>query len=644
MSLIKKGNLYYPSKEFQEKAWVKNKSIYKKAAQNPVLFWENAAKELLWTKKWNKAFVDKGKGQFQWFIGGKTNITSNIFERNSEYFAKIKNRVALIFEPEPPEEKSIYLTYYDLYRKVNQLANALKKLGVKKGDRIGIYLPMIPEVIISMLACARIGAVHMVVFSAFSPEALRKRLEISGAKILITADGYFRRGEVIELKKSADKGIKGTKVQKMIVVKRINNKVKWQTNRDFWFDGLIKKESDDCPSQEMDSEDPLFILPESGTGGEFLPILHTTGGYMVQAYLSAKWIFNLHDDDIMWSTADIGWITGHTYSCYGPLLNGTTIVLFEGAIDWPSPDRWCQIIEKYGVTVFYTAPTAIRMFAKEVRTEIKKYQFKTLRILGSVGEPIDEKAWQWFFKEVGKERCPLLDTYWQTETGGIIISSLPGIGPFKPTFAGLPFPGIKVDIVDDLGKVCKIGEESNLAIFPPFSPGLLREVYHSPQKYFENYWSKYGDKYFTSDLAYKDKNGLIRIVGRADDVIKVAGHRISTAELENIISKIPEINEVAVIGIPDKIKGELPAVFVVLKSKKPNLEIQKKIIQKVEEGFGKIATPGKIYLVRELPKTRSGKIMRRLIRNIFTGQSFGDLSSLANPESLKEIQATINKN
>ena len=305
---------------------------------------------------------------------------------------------------------------------------------MKKGDRVGIYLPMIPEVIISMLACARIGAVHIVVFSAFAPEALKKRLEVSGAKILITADGYWRRGKIIELKKSADQGIKGTKVQKVIVVKRMGNKIEWQKNKDLWFEELIKNESDYCQAREMDSEDPLFILPESGTGGEFLPILHTTGGYMVQAYLTAKWIFDLHQDDLMWSTADVGWVTGHTYSCYGPLLNRATILLFEGAIDWPKPDRWAEIIEKYGVTIFYTAPTAIRMFAKAVGKKIKKYQFKTLKILGSVGEPIDEKAWNWFFQEVGKERCPLLDNYWQSETVGFVISSLTGFGPFIPTF------------------------------------------------------------------------------------------------------------------------------------------------------------------------------------------------------------------
>lgn len=636
MQLIKKDNLYFPSKEFQKRAWVKNRSIYKEAIKDPILFWENAAKELLWTKKWSKTFVRKGKGSFQWFVGGKTNITSNIFERTPEYFSKIRNKVALIFEPEPQEEKPIHLTYYDLYRKVNQLANTLKKLGVKKGDRVGIYLPMIPEVIISMLACARIGAVHIVVFSAFAPEALKKRLEVSGAKILITADGYWRRGKIIELKKSADQGTKGTKVQKTIVVKRMGNKITWQKNKDLWFNELIRNESDYCQPQEVGSEDPLFILPESGTGGEFLPILHTTGGYMVQAHLTAKWIFDLHEDDLVWSTADIGWVTGHTYSCYGPLLNGGTLLLFEGAIDWQKPDRWAEIIEKYGVTIFYTAPTAIRMFAKEVGKKIEKYQFKTLKILGSVGEPIDEKAWYWFFKEVGKERCPLLDTYWQTETGGIVISSLPGVGPFKPTFTGLPFPGVKVDILNEEGKSCKKNEEGNLVILPPFLPGLLRGVYGSSKKYFENYWSKYSDKYFTSDLAYRDDQGLIRIVGRADDVIKVAGHRISTAELENIISKVPEINEVAVIGVPDKIKGEIPVVFAVLKSK-PNNNIEQKVIQKVEEEFGKIARPGKIYFIQELPKTRSGKIMRRLIKNIFTGKPLGDISSLANPESVKQL-------
>jgi len=392
----------------------------------------------------------------------------------------------------------------------------------------------------------------------------------------------------------------------------------------------------------MNSEDKLFILFTSGSTGKPKGIVHTCGGYTVQACWTAKYIFDLFDDDIFWSTADLGWITGHTYSCYGPLLNGTTYVLYEGAPDFPTPDRWARIIEKYGVTTFYTAPTAIRMFEKEIKK--LKEKLNTLQIIASVGEPIDEEAWHWFYREVGKERCPILDTWWQTETGGILITSLPGIGPFKPTFTGVPFPGIKTDILDDKGKSLPANKEGNLVILPPFSPGMLRGVYNNHKKYVDTYWSKYGDKiYFTSDLAYRDRNGLIRIVGRADDVIKVAGHRISTGELENVIDLDKRIDECAVIGVPHEIKGEVPIAFVVLKSGKPNEKMKKEIVRRVEKEISKIARPSGIYFVRELPKTRSGKIMRRILKRLFTGEELGDLSTLSNPECIGEIRKIIGK-
>jgi acetyl-CoA synthetase len=513
-------------------------------------------------------------------------------------------------------------------------------LGVKKGDTVGIYMPMIPETIISMLACARIGAVHSVVFSAFSSNALKIRLQETGAKVLITCDGYHRRGKIITLKENADKGVKETKIKKVIVVKRVNNKIKFVKGRDYFFDELIKVESDYCKPEKMDSEDTQLILFTSGSTGKPKGIIHTCGGYTVQAYWTAKWIFDLFDDDIFWSTADVGWITGHTYSCYGPLLNGGTLVIYEGAPDYPTPDRWCHIIEKYGVTTFYTAPTAVRMFEKEIKKV--KEELNTLQIIASVGEPIDEVAWRWFFKEVGKGKCPLLDTWWQTETGGILITSLPGVGPFKPTFTGLPFPGIKVDILDDKGKSLPPNKEGNLVILPPFSPGLLRGVYKNHKKYVATYWNKYGNKiYLTSDLAYKDKNGLIRIVGRADDVIKVAGHRLSTGELENIIDLNKKVSEVAVIGVPHEIKGEVPLAFVVLKSGKPNDEMKIEIVKQVEKEIGKTARPSQVYFVKELPKTRSGKIMRRILRKLFTGEKLGDLSTLSNPECVVEIGKII---
>jgi len=639
----KRGEYFYPTKAQKEFSNLKDRRIYQKAKKDPVKFWEKLAKELFWFEKWKKAF-EHNPPYFKWFLGGKINITTNIFEKNKLGWKKIKNKPAIIWEPEPIEEKPRILTYEDLFKRVCKFANALKKLGVKKGDIVAIYLPMIPEVIISMLSCARIGAVHLVVFSAFSPSALKTRLQISNAKILITADGYFRRGKIINLKESADEGIKGTDVEKVIVVKRLKKEIPWDEKRDFWFDELIKNESENCEPEIMDSEDPFFILPESGTTGEFLPILHTCGGYTVQAYWTGKWVFDFQEDSIFWSMGDVGWITGHTYTVYSPLLNGITTLIFEGAPDWPVPDRWAQILEKHKVTIFYTAPTAIRMFEKMDGKIAQKYEFKNIRLLGSVGEPIDESTWLWYFKNVGKERCPIVDTWWQTETGGILITSLPGIGPFKPAFAGLPLPGIKVDILDEKGNSCKVGEKGNLVILPPFSPGMLRGLYKDAEKYKKTYWSQYGDKiYFTSDGAFKDEQGLIRITGRVDDVIKVAGHRISTGELEAAVNLHKDIPESAVVGFPDEIKGEVPIVFAVYKGKKEAQEIKNEIIDLIRKQIGPIALPKEIFIVEDLPKTRSGKIMRRLLKKILLNEDLGDTSTLSNPEVLEKISEIVKK-
>lgn len=642
--MIKKGNLYYPSKEFKQKALVKNRSVYKDGAKSSVNFWAKRAKEIFWRKKWKKTFVHNPP-YFKWFVGGKLNITENCLDKNLE---KRKNKVALIWEPEPLSERPRILTYYDLYRRVNKFANVLKKLGVKKGDKVGIYLPMIPEAIISMLACARIGAIHVVVFSAFSPHALQIRLQDTEAKVLITCDGYYRRGNVINLKENANKGVKDTKVKKMIVVNRLkrvleraDNKVSWKKGRDLWWDDLVKDAKDFCAPEIMDSEDRLFILYTSDSTGRPKGCEHICGGYTVQAYWTGKWIFDLKDDDVFWSTADLGWVTGHTYTCYSPLLNGITSVIFEGAPDFPTPDRWAQVIEKYGVTTFYTAPTAIRMFEKYGASFIEKYKFDTLQILGSVGEPIDISAWQWYFEKVGKKKAPIVDTWWQTETGGILITSLPGVGPFRPAFTGFPFPGLNFDILDEDGKSVSVNKEGSLVILPPFAPGMLRGVYKNPKKYLKTYWSQYGKNiYFTSDAAYKDKNGLIRIVGRLDDVIKVAGHRVTTGELEEAINLHPDIIECAVVGVPDKIRGEVPVAFVVLKKKGIN-DVEKKVINQVKKEIGPIALPKKVFIVQDLPKTRSGKIMRRILRKLFTGEDLGDLSTLANAESVKKVKSII---
>jgi len=640
--MIQKGNLFFPLEETKNKARFNDEKIYEEVGKNPIKFWSKVAKELKWQKPWKEDFIHNPP-YFKWFVSGKINLSENCLDR---HLPERKDKVALIWEPELKSEEVVELTYEELFKKVNKFSNALLKIGIRKGDVVGIYLPMIPETVISMLACARIGAIHTVIFSAFSSEALNTRLNATTAKILITADGYYRRGEVIKLKEKADLGIKNSSVEKIIIVQRLKEKIIDNINNkenNFYFDELVKNENENCVPAEIDSEDPLFILPESGTGGAFLPILHTTGGYTVQAYFTGKAVFDLKDSDVFWSTADVGWVTGHTYSIYSPLLNGATIVIFEGAPDFPEKDRWAEIIEKYNVSIFYTAPTAIRMFAKYGAEILKKYQFKSLRILGSVGEPIDESTWKWYFKEIGKEKCPILDTWWQTETGGIMISSLPGIGPFCPSFAGRELPGIKIDILDEKGKSLPTGEKGNLVILSPFSPGMLRDVYKNSKAYIENYWSKYGKNiYFTSDGAFRDKNGLIKIVGRVDDVIKVAGHRITTVEIENSILKNKKVEEVAVIGVPDQIKGEIPVVFVDVKDNEEK-EIKEEIINQIKKDIGPIALPKEIYITDDLPKTRSGKIMRGLLKKIITEDNLGDISSLANEDSVQKIKDILKK-
>lgn len=615
--MINKNNLYYPLKEFKKIALINDEKIYKEAEKDPVRFWESLAEKLLWQKKWQKAF-EHNPPYVKWFLNGKINITENIFEKNFQDYSDTEKRTAVIWQPEPIEEKEQIITYQDLFKTVNQLANALKKIGVRKGDRVGIYLPMIPQVIVSMLACARIGAVHTVVFSAFSPHALQVRLQNTEAKILITADGYYRRGKIVNLKQNADQAVQDTKVEKTLVVKRANNEVDWNKERDLWFEEIIEQESSECPAEEMDSEDLLFILYTSGSTGKPKGIMHTCGGYTVQTKFTGRWIFDLKEDDILWCTSDVGWITGHTYTIYSPLLNRVPTLLFEGAPDWPRPDRWAGIIEKHKVTTFYTAPTAIRMFEKYGAKAIENYTFETLQLLGSVGEPIDESAWLWYFKEIGKGKCPLVDTWWQTETGGILITSLPGIGPFRPAFTGLPFPGLKFDILDDEGKSCPPEQPGKLVLLPPFSPGLLRGVYKNPKKYLETYWQEYGKQiYLTSDAAYKDKNNLLRIIGRVDDVIKVAGHRISTGELEAAVNLHPDITECAAVGIADEIKGEVPIIFIIYKGERKFEEIKKEAINFIKKEIGPIALPKEVYLVQDLPKTRSGKIMRRILKKTF---------------------------
>ncbi len=636
--VVKKGKKFFPSKELKEIAWVASERIYKDAARDPFAFWCRFAEELAWFKKWRKIYQEK-LPYFKWFIGGELNACFNCIDR---YLTTQPNKVAIYWEPENLEERERKLTYAELFREVNEFAQVLKLLGIRRGDRVVIYMPMIPEVIVAMLACARIGAIHCVVFSAFSSEALRTRILDADAKLLITCDHYYRRGKVIDLLSNAREGIKGTKVKKVLVVPR-KGKIQEELKRnEIAFNELSKEvKGKYCEPARMQSEDLLFILHESGSAGKPEIAMHSTGGYLVQAYATAKLVFDLHDFDVFFSTADIGWITGHTYSCYGPLANGASFVIYEGAPDYPNCERIWQIIEKYNVTIFYTAPTLIRMLMRYGEEHVKKYELETLRILASVGEPIDEKTWKWYFRLVGKSRCPIIDTWWQTETGGTLINTLPGVGPFVPTVAGLPFPGTRWGVLRADGKHAKPGEDGELVALSPFAPGMLRGLWRDEAGYVKTYWSRFPNAYLTNDRAVRLSGNLIKILGRSDDVMKVAGHRLSTAELENAIASHPAVAECCVVGMRHEIKGEVPVAFVVLKhgAKATSSEL----IKLVEKKISKIAKPAAIYFVNSLPHTRSGKIMRRLIRRVLHNEELGDTSTLLNPESLEEIRRVIKR-
>jgi len=631
--ITKKGKGYYPSKEMKKIAWVKDEKIYSEADKNPIKFWEKLAKEgIEWKSLWKKTYIEK-LPYFEWFKGGKLNFSANCLDR---WLKEKGDEVALIWVPEPVKEKTIKLTYKELYDKVCRFANVLKKQGVKKGNVVSIYLPMIPEALISMLACTRIGAIHSVVFSAFSADALKARIEDGKAKILVTSDGYYRRGEKEDLLTKAKQGAKATSVEKIIVINRIGKKVSGSKFLDF--NKEIEKADGKCEPEIMNSEDILFILYTSGTTGKPKGIIHHTGGYAVQAYWTTKWDFNLREKDIMWCTADVGWITGHTYAFYGVLLNGSTALIYEGAPNFPDPGRWWKIIQDNKVSVFYTAPTAIRMFMKFGDEYLRKYKLDSLKILGTVGEPIDEDAWNWYLNKIGGARCPVMDTWWQTETGGTLINALPGIGPFIPTVAGKSFPGTRHIVVDEKGKEVKQGEKGELVQISPFAPGMLHGIYKNPKRYVKTYWKRFKKYYDTSDGSYIDKQGNIRITGRTDDVMKVAGHRLSTAELENAISSDKRIRECAVVPIPNKIKGEVPVAFVVLKSGKGNEELEKQLIKHVDNKIGPTARPAKIYFVDDLPKTRSGKIMRRILKALLIKEEPKGLMTLVNPKIVEEIK------
>ncbi|HSE84465.1 MAG TPA: acetate--CoA ligase, partial [Thermodesulfobacteriota bacterium] len=549
-----------------------------------------------------------------------------------------RNKAAIIWEGEPGD--SCVLTYWDLYREVNKFANVLKNLGVKKGDRVTIYLPMIPELPIAMLACARIGAPHSVVFGGFSADSLRDRIKDAQAKVLITSDGGYRRGSIVPLKKNADEALADTPtIKNVVVVKRVGEKanIEMKEERDLWWHDLMKDASAYCAPEKMDSEDLLYILYTSGTTGKPKGIVHTTGGYLVGVYATTKWVFDLKEEDTYWCTADIGWVTGHSYIVYGPLANGATSVMYEGAPDYPDKDRFWDIVEKYGVTVFYTAPTAIRAFMRWGERYPRSHNLSTLRLLGSVGEPINPEAWVWYHVNIGNKKCPVVDTWWQTETGMILITPLPGITVLKPGSATKPFPGVEADIVGENGKSIKEGS-GYLVLKSPW-PAMLRTIYGDPERYVQQYWGRFPDMYFTGDGAKRDKDGYFWLLGRVDDVMNVAGHRVSTMEVESALVDHKSVAEAAVIGKADEMKGQAIAAFVTLKEGIDSTsELIDELRKHVAKKIGPIARPDDIIFTAELPKTRSGKIMRRLLRDIAEGKVLGDTTTLADPSVVNQLK------
>jgi acetyl-CoA synthetase len=603
-----------------------------------ISFWEKQAKNLSWFSSWEKT-LDWNPPFAKWFVGGKINASYNTLDIHQ----KIKSeKPAILWEGENGESR--ILTYKDLWTRVQKLANALKSLGVQKGDRITLYLPMIPELPISMLACARIGATHTVVFSGFSATAIKDRIDDSKSKVVITADGGYRRGNVINLKEIIDEAIKDSdSVKNVIVVERTKTKLNLSSKDVLWND-LMRDSSDVCIAEKLDSSHPLFILYTSGTTGKPKGVLHGTGGYLTHLYSTFKWAFDIKDSDVYFCTADIGWVTGHSYVVYGPLLHGATQVMYEGAPDFPDASRMWEIIQKYHVTIFYTTPTALRMFMKFGDDLPNSFDLSSLRLLGSVGEPINPEVWKWYFKIIGKEKCPIIDTWWQTETGGMMISALPGLEtiPLKPGSGTLPIPGIQISVVDEVGNDLPPNTKGYLVIKNPW-PGMLLTLWGDDQKYRDVYWSKYKNCYYPGDYALKDTDGYFWLLGRADDVLKVSGHRIGTAELESCIVSHHDVAESAVCGISDEVKGEVIIVFVVLKQNATTdtATLEKELIAKIRNNIGAIATPKQIYFVTRLPKTRSGKIMRRLLKAISSNETIGDVSTLEDGAAVSEIQSAF---
>jgi acetyl-CoA synthetase len=630
-ALLKEGRRFAPSKDFVRKAQVKSASLYKEAGRDPVRFWEKQAKQLRWMKPWKKA-LDWKLPYAKWFVGGKLNVTDNCLDRHVE--GPRRNKAAFVWEGEPGDSR--VLTYWDLYREVNRLASALRKHGVKKGDAVTIYMGMIPELPIAMLACARIGAPHNVVFGGFSPESLRERINDSRSKVVITADGGHRRGGLVPLKRNVDEALKECPaVTTVIVYKRTGQEVDWQHERDFWWHDFMKTGDAYVKPEPMDAEDMLYLLYTSGSTGKPKGIIHTTGGYLTGVTATHRMIFDLRDDDVYWCTADIGWVTGHSYIVYGPLANGATGVMYEGTPDYPEKDRFWRIVEKYGITILYTAPTAIRTFVRWGAEFPDRCDLSTLRLLGTVGEPINPEAWVWYWKVIGKGRCPIVDTWWQTETGQILISPLPGITVCKPGSATRPFPGIEADVVNDKGESVDAGY---LVLKRPW-PGMLRGIFGDPERYQKQYWSQVPGVYFTGDGCKRDKDGYLWLLGRIDDVMNISGHRVSTMEVESALVDHSAVAEAAVIGRPHEIKGQAIAAFVTLKAGIDlKDELKDEIKAHVAKKIGALARPDDVIYAAELPKTRSGKIMRRLLRDVAVGRALGDTTTLADPAVVAELK------
>jgi acetyl-CoA synthetase len=636
-NLLKEDRQFPPSQTWKTTAVVSDPSIYDRAAANPEAFWEGFARELEWIRPWDEVVRWKAPDA-EWFVGGKLNASVNCVDRHAR--SARRNRAAIIWAGEPGDRRT--LTYWDLYRQVGAFANVLKSLGVKKGDRVALYLPLIPELAIAMLACARIGAIHSVVFGGFSAESLRDRINDAQAVLLVTADGGYRRGQIVPLKQMADEALNDTpSIKNVVVVQRQAGSpipVDIREGRDHWYHRLMQHASFNCEPEAMDAEDMLYILYTSGTTGKPKGIVHTTGGYLVGTYATTKWVFDLKDDDVYWCTADIGWVTGHSYVVYGPLANGATVLMYEGAPDWPQKDRLWELIEKYGVTIFYTAPTAIRAFMRWGTEWPARRDLSSLRLLGSVGEPINPEAWMWYHTNIGRERCPIVDTWWQTETGMMMITPLPGITSTKPGSATRPFPGISAEIRDARGERVETGG-GLLALTKPW-PAMLRGIYGDPERFVKTYFSRWSDgAYFTGDGARRDDDGFYWLLGRVDDVLNVAGHRLGTMEVESALVDHPMVAEAAVVGRPHEIKGQAAVAFVTLKEgNKGTPGVADELKEHVVRKIGAIARPDQILFAADLPKTRSGKIMRRLLRDIAEGKALGDTTTLADPAVVARLK------